>query len=97
MEKSRTDEFLTRDEARRIAANVAKLLGSLLIPFEILIVRGMVFSAIMPPGWANLLAVGIDQPLPSNVTLCPEHARALQAQLKNPAQKIEQMSPAGGA
>jgi hypothetical protein len=53
MEKSRTDEFLTRDEARRIAANVAKLLGSLLIPFEILIVRGMVFSAIMPPGWAN--------------------------------------------
>jgi hypothetical protein len=25
MEKSRTDEFLTRDEARRIAANIAKL------------------------------------------------------------------------
>jgi hypothetical protein len=25
MEKSRTDEFLTRDEARRIAVNVAKL------------------------------------------------------------------------
>jgi hypothetical protein len=51
----------------------------------------------MPPGWANLLAVGIDQPLPSSVTLCPEHARALRAQLKNPAQKIDQMSPAGGA
>ena len=50
----------------------------------------------MPPGWANLLAVGIDQPLPSSVTLCPEHARALRAQLKNPAQKIDQMSPAGG-
>lgn len=49
----------------------------------------------MPPGWANLLAVGIDQPLPSSVTLCPEHARALRAQLKNPAQKIDQMSPAG--
>jgi hypothetical protein len=46
----------------------------------------------MPPGWANLLAVGIDQPLPSSVTLCPEHARALRAQLKNPAQKIDQMS-----
>jgi hypothetical protein len=43
----------------------------------------------MPPGWANLLAVGIDHPLPSSVTLCPEHARALRAQLKNPAQKID--------
>jgi hypothetical protein len=39
----------------------------------------------MPPGWASLLAVGTDQPLPSSVTLCPEHARALQAQLKSPA------------
>jgi hypothetical protein len=46
----------------------------------------------MPPGWANLLAGGIDQPLPSSVTLCPEHARALRAQLKNHAQKIDQMS-----
>ena len=51
----------------------------------------------MPPGWASLLAVGIDQPLPTSVTLCPEHARALRAQLKNPAQKIDQMLPAGGA
>ena len=42
----------------------------------------------MPPGWANVLAVGIDQPLPSSVTLCPEHARALRAQLKNPPQKL---------
>ena len=50
-----------------------------------------------PPGWATLLAVGIDQPLPSSVTLCPEHARALRAQLKNPAQKIDETSPAGGA
>jgi hypothetical protein len=51
----------------------------------------------MPPGWANLLAVGIDQPLPSSVPLCPEHACVLRAQLKNPAQKIDQMSPATGA
>ena len=51
-------------------------------------------DAIMPPGWVNFLAVGIKHSLPASLTLCPEHARALQGQLKNAAQEIDQMSPA---
>ena len=39
-------------------------------------------DAIIPPGWVNLLTTGVEQPLPANITLCPEHARALQAQLE---------------
>ena len=53
-------------------------------------------DAILPAGWVNFLTAGIDQPLPLSVTLCPEHARALQAQLKEPPEELEQM-PVGGS
>ena len=53
-------------------------------------------DAIIPAGWVNFLTAGIDQPLPLSVTLCPEHARALQAQLKAPPEELEQM-PVGGS
>jgi hypothetical protein len=53
-------------------------------------------DAIMPAGWANFLTAGIDQPLPLSVTLCPEHARALQAQLKEPPEESDPETPAAG-
>jgi hypothetical protein len=53
-------------------------------------------DAIMPASWVNFLTAGIDQPLPLSVTLCPEHARALYAQLKEPPEELEQI-PIGGS
>jgi hypothetical protein len=51
---------------------------------------------IMPPGWVNLLIAGVDHPLPASVTLCPEHARVVRAQLKDPQEELGQM-PIGGS
>ena len=53
-------------------------------------------DAIMPPGWVNLLIAGVDHPLPASVTLCPEHARVVRAQLKDPQEELGQM-PIGGS
>ena len=53
-------------------------------------------DAIIPPGWVNLLTTGVDQPLPASVTLCPEHVRALQAELRLETDYYWQL-PDGGA